>query len=86
MSRLHLMKTGKISHTPIQGGVSNRAGTRTTRTRAKTARALGFDYTPVGSWRERSQGQKSTKMVKAGEMKKLKKQVKEISTGDQKPI
>jgi hypothetical protein len=81
-----MIKTGVIPHKTVGGYISSRAGTRTTRTRAKTAHALGHNYTPTGSWRTRSQGQKSTKMVKAGEMKKLKKQVKEISTGDQKPI
>jgi hypothetical protein len=85
MSRLHLMKTGKITAPTPTGVESNRKGERKTKIRAKTARALGFNYTPTAGWRTRSQI-RSTKMVKAGSIKGMKKQAKETVKGDAKPL
>lgn len=86
MSILHEMKTGNYPHKVQPGGVSIRSGTRMTRTRAKTAKACGFNYTPTSPWRERTQGARSSKMLKAAQIKDLKKQAKTVASGDGKSL
>jgi len=78
------MKTGKISPNRNDGHISIRAGQRTTKTHAKTARACGYNYTPTSGWRVRSQGTKSTKMVRSGQVKAMKVQAKSTVSGDAK--
>jgi hypothetical protein len=73
----------KKSNDIIQGTPSARAGTRRTRTKEKTAKAMGLHFTPVMSWRSRSQ-LKSTKMVKQGQIRAVKKGMKEAKAGDTK--
>jgi hypothetical protein len=84
MSQLHAMKVEGNAHFPTGGYVSGRAGTRKTRTLAKTARANGHDYTPTQGWRERSQGMDSAKVRRAKEVKGMKKQAQETVKGDVK--
>ena len=79
------MKKGSIKPNALEGNVSIRTGQRTTKTRAKTARACGYNHTPTEGWRERSQGIKSTKMVKSGQVKGMKAQAKSTVKGDAKP-
>lgn len=86
MSRLHEMKVAANAgdHPQIpRGSESNRAGTRKTRTMAKTARACGFNYTPTTGWRERSQV-RSSKIIKSGSIKGMRKQAKIGARGDAK--
>lgn len=85
MSNLHEVKTNQREIVNTAGTPSARAGTRTTRTRAKTARALGHDFTPTQGWRERSQI-RSSKMVKSGQVKGFKKQAQETVSGDAKKM
>jgi len=57
MSRLHEMKTGAVPpKLPVKMEASPRRGTHT-KTIAKTARALGFNYTPTLGFRARKQGE-----------------------------
>ena len=84
MSRLHELKLNPPATIP--GNVSGRAGTRHTRTRAKTARSLGQNYTPTQGWRERSQGLDSAKIRMAKEMKGMKKQAKETVQDDSRKL
>ncbi len=86
MSDLHEMKTGTITHKVQPGYVSIRSGTRITRTRAKTARSHGENYAPTTSWRERSQGARSSKMIRSAQLKDLKKKVKTAASGDGKAM
>lgn len=89
MSRLHEIKIAAIAGTKpaIQHSTASpRAGTRTTRTRAKTARALGHNYTPTQGWRDRSQGVEAGKQKRKNAIRDLKQQVKRIEKGDAKKV
>lgn len=75
MSQLHMMKTGEIAPKKLtKMAPSPRQGTHT-KTRAKTARALGQNFTPTQGWRDRKVGEAGKdyqKRVRAGFVKQAK--------------
>ena len=84
MSYLHEMKVAfnKGAVPNIRKGTdSARAGTRNTKTRSKTAKALGFLYTITKSWRERSQI-RSVKSQKAKSVVGQRKVAQKMAVGD----
>ena len=84
MSYLHDMKVAfnKGAVPNIRKGTeSARAGTRNTKTRSKTAKALGYLYTITAPWRERSQI-RSAKSHKAKSVVGQKKVAQKMAAGD----
>lgn len=83
MSRLHEIMKGApaLTKAPPKMADSPRKGKHMTRGLAKTARALGFNYTPTAGWRARKQGEGGKdygKRVRATMMK----QAKAVAVGD----
>lgn len=83
MSRLHEIMKGAppMSKAAPKLADSPRKGNHKTRGLAKTARALGYNYTPTSGWRARKQGEGGKdygKRVRATMMK----QAKAAATGD----
>jgi outer membrane protein TolC len=84
MSNLHEMKVAFNAGTiPVirKGTESARAGTRTTKTRSKTAKALGYLYTIVDGWRVRSQI-RSSKSKKSKSVVGQRKMAQKMAAGD----
>jgi hypothetical protein len=89
MSNLHemIVAARNGSKPAIQHSTdSPRAGTRTTRTKKKTARACGRNYEPTGSWQDRSQGVEAGKQKRMNALRGLKSRVKEMKKGDGKAM
>lgn len=68
------------------GYVSNRRETRHNKILKKTAKALGRNWEPIGSWGARNQGITSAKRQKARERKSLGKAAVEAAKGDRKKV
>lgn len=87
MSYLHEMKVafnnGSVPNIR-RGTESARAGTRNTKTRSKTAKALGYLYTITDAWRKRSQI-RSAKSHKSKSVVGQRKVAQKMAEGD-KPI
>lgn len=65
--------------------VSPRAGTRT-KTKRKTARAMGTDFVDTRTWKVRNSGIISAKSAKVKQQTKMKKFVAEKAKGDTKAM
>ena len=65
-------------------GEGKRFGNHSTKTRAKTARACGSNYTPTGSWRDRNQGIAGAKSSKTKADITMMKKARQMARGDVK--
>jgi hypothetical protein len=85
MSQLHEFKVNKVgSDLYLKVTISPRAGTRNTRTKRKTAHALGYDFQDTRPWKIRHEGLASAKSQKQKGLKKAAKLAAETMKGDAK--
>lgn len=90
MSRLHeCLVAGSAGQNMqelyLKATVSPRAGTRT-KTKRKTARAMGKDFVDTRPWTVRNSGIISAKSAKVKQQTKMKKYVAEKAKGDTKAM
>jgi hypothetical protein len=89
MSRLHeslINGAGEnMEKLYLKATISPRAGTRT-KTKRKTARAMGTEFVDTRPWRVRNSGIISAKSAKVKQQTKMKKFISEKAKGDTKAM